>query len=213
MVRRKSLQDACGAMGHTHTARSRSPRGSEPWNRLYGWMGSTRTMRCTTRQASIGATSTKTSTSAPTTHTTGRSIRAPRHQRAGHAGGAAAHALVFQEGHATSSVKNSTTSGPRPTFEAQGVSARDAQCTPQTAGSTQRPPASGNEVDAEALHPMLEATAPRCSSSGAHSPHDARAGGARKGSPASTMTPRDGHHGEEQRRSPRRTFCHRRREV
>ncbi|KAJ7196970.1 hypothetical protein GGX14DRAFT_671428 [Mycena pura] len=85
-------------------------------------------------------------------------------------------------GHATSSVKNSTTSGPRPTFEAQGVSARDAQCTPQTAGSTQRPPALGNEVDAEALHPTLEATAPRCSSSGAHSPHDARAGGARKGS-------------------------------
>ena len=83
---------------------------------------------------------------------------------------------------ATSS-KRRTTSGPRPTLEAQGVSARDAQCTPHIAGSTRRPSASGNEVDAEALHPAPEATTPRCSSSGAHSSSPAHtAGGARKAS-------------------------------
>ncbi|KAJ7303541.1 hypothetical protein DFH08DRAFT_825826 [Mycena albidolilacea] len=70
----------------------------------------------------------------------------------------------------TSSLTRSTTGGPLPTNEAQGVSARDTQCTPYAAGSTRRPLALGIEVDAEALHPVPEATAPPCcSSSGAHS--------------------------------------------
>ncbi|KAJ7209774.1 hypothetical protein GGX14DRAFT_395206 [Mycena pura] len=76
------------------------------------------------------------------------------------------------------SSKRSTTSGPRPTIEAQGVSARDAQCTPHSAGSTRRPPASGNEVDAEALRRRRRRAAAAAAHTSPQAPHTRR--GARK---------------------------------